>query len=261
MCSSDLMAHATVYGVRRAGADATAADTVLPEIQLPEGVLAEFAGKAVVSRLGIAVPRGGLARALDEAHEIAQCVGFPVVLKAQSGELAHKSDAGGVILGIADQTALAAAWQRLHAAVAAARPGLALDGVLVEAMAPSGLEMIVGGRRDPDWGPVLIAGLGGVWVEALDDVRLMPPDLSPAAFAAELSKLKGVALLHGLRGRPPADLAAVADTLAKIGALLRAHPEVKEIELNPLVVYPTGVLALDVLLITAPAGPLAPTSP
>ena len=114
--------------------------------------------------------------------------------------------------------------------------------------------MIVGGRRDPDWGPVLIAGLGGLWVEALDDVRLMPPDLSPAALAAELSKLKGAPLLRGLRGQPPADVAAVADTLVTIAAFLRAHPEVKEIELNPLAVYPTGVLALDVLLVTAAAG-------
>ncbi|MFL6937267.1 MAG: acetate--CoA ligase family protein, partial [Xanthobacteraceae bacterium] len=125
-------------------------------------------------------------------------------------------------------------------------------GVLVEATAPPGVEMVVGGRRDPDWGPVIMAGLGGVWVEALHDVRLMPPDLSRDAIIAEVAQLKAAGLLTGLRGRPPADLATLADAIALIGALLRARPEVAEIDINPLVVTPHGVLALDVLLVTAP---------
>src|SRR6202034_3031186 len=102
----------------------------------------------------------------------ARRLGYPVVLKAQSAELLHKSDAGGVILGIADAAALGAAWQRLQQNIAAARPGLALDGVLVETAAEPGLEMIVGARRDRDWGTVLMLGLGGIWTEALKDVRL-----------------------------------------------------------------------------------------
>ncbi|MFL5041156.1 MAG: acetate--CoA ligase family protein, partial [Xanthobacteraceae bacterium] len=128
---------------------------------------------------------------------------------------------------------------------------LVLDVLLVEAMAPPGVEMVVGGRRDPEWGPVIMAGLGGVWVEALHDVRLMPPVLSRDAIIAEVAQLKAAGLLTGLRGRPPADIAALADTIALIGALLRARPEVVEIDINPLVVTPRGVLALDVLLVTA----------
>ncbi|MFL5049022.1 MAG: acetate--CoA ligase family protein, partial [Xanthobacteraceae bacterium] len=129
--------------------------------------------------------------------------------------------------------------------------GVVLDGLLVEAMAPTGVEMVVGGRRDADRGQVIMAGLGGVWVEALHDVRLMPADLSRDAIMAEVGQLKAAGLLTGLRGRPPAHLAALADAIAVIGALLRARPEVVEIDINPLVVTPHGVLALDVLLVTA----------
>ena len=166
-------------------------------------------GKAYLAALGIAVPQGALARDVDEAKEIAARIGYPVALKAQAAALAHKSDAGGVALNIADAAALDAAW-RAHRAtsVAAAQPGLALDGMLVEAMAPRGVEMIVGARRDPDWGPVVLVGLGGIWTEALDDVRLMPADLSREQVIAEIDQLKGARLLHGLRGAAPVDIAA-----------------------------------------------------
>jgi acyl-CoA synthetase (NDP forming) len=231
------------------------------------GAWPEYAGKALLASLGIPVPRGARAENLAETQAIADRIGYPVVLKAQSAELTHKSDVGGVIVGIAGPDALAAAWRRIEENIAAARPGVAagrpglaagrpglvLDGILVEAMAPPGVEMVVGARRDPDWGPVVMAGVGGVWVEALHDVRLMPPDLSRDAIVEEVCKLKAAGLLTGLRGQPPADVAALADTIALIGALLRARPEVTEIDINPLVVYPHGVLALDVLLVTAPA--------
>jgi hypothetical protein len=96
-----------------------------------------------------------------------------------------------------------------------------------------------------------MVGLGGIWIETLHDVKLLPPDLPRAAIAGEIGKLKGAALLHGGRGRPPADIDALAATIATIGAFLRARPQVTEIDINPLVVYPQGVLALDVLLVTA----------
>jgi succinyl-CoA synthetase beta subunit len=171
-----------------------------------------------------------------------------VALKAQAGALAHKSDAGGVMLNLADAAALRAGWDRLHETIRRARPELRLDGVLVEAMAAPGLELIVGARRDPDWGPVLMVGLGGLWTEALRDVRLMPPDLGEDAILAEIRRLKGAALLAGLRGAPPLDARAVAATAAILGGIIRAAPELREIEINPLVVYPAGVLALDALM-------------
>jgi len=153
-----------------------------------------------------------------------------------------------VILNIADAAALRAGWERLHGNLRRARPELRLDGVLVETMAAPGLEMIVGARRDPEWGPVLMVGLGGLWTEALKDVRLMPPDFDEAAILAEIGRLKGAALLAGARGTKPLDARAVAATAAILGRLIRAAPELREIEINPLAVYPSGVLALDALL-------------
>lgn len=249
------LARATAYGRQQATSFATAPEIYVPDIEvLQRGVIPEYAGKELMAALSIAVPRGALAGTLAEAQGIAAGIGFPVVIKAQSAELAHKSDVGGVLVGIADTDALAAAWDRLHRNVASARPGLALDGVLVEAMGVPGLELVIGGRRDPDWGPVLMVGLGGIWIEVLNDVRLMPADLPPDAVVNEIMQLRSAALLRGTRGHPPADVDALADAVSRIGALLRKHPSITEIDINPLIVYPKGqgVLALDVLLVTAP---------
>jgi acyl-CoA synthetase (NDP forming) len=250
------MARITDYGLalrrwderRRAAAGA---DGVAPPPALPgRGVLPEHLGKAYLAALGIPVPEGGLARCVAEALAIAARIGFPLVLKAQAKALAHKSDAGGVILGIADAGALRQAWDRLHAAVGAARPDVRLDGVLVESMSPPGLELIVGARRDPDWGPVIAVGFGGVLVELLDDVRLMAPDATEDDILRELAKLRGAQLLAGTRGAPPADVAALAAIIAKVAALTRAAPDVIEIDLNPVMVYPKGqgACALDALV-------------
>jgi acyl-CoA synthetase (NDP forming) len=197
------------------------------------------------------VPEGALARDMAAAKEIAARVGYPVAIKAQAAALAHKSDAGGVVLNIADAAALDAAWRQITERVAKAQPGLMLDGMLVERMGPRGIEMIVGAKRDPGWGPVVMVGLGGIWTEALDDVRLMPSDLSAEQVVAEIGRLKGARVLTGLRGAPPSDVAAVADVAVRLGALMRARPEIAEIDINPLMVYPHGVLALDALIVIA----------
>ena len=218
------------------------------------GSIAEWRGKEILARCGVPVPRGRLATSLAEAHVIAQEIGFPVVLKAQADALAHKSEAGGVIVGIADAAQLDAAEARMVQSVSAAAPHITLDGMLVETLAPKGgLEMIVGARRDPQWGPVLLVGLGGVWTEALHDVRLLPADAGAGEIAHELEKLKGAALLHGLRGAPARDVAAFAGVAAKIGALMLANPDIVEIDVNPVNVYAIGegALALDALIVMA----------
>ncbi len=218
------------------------------------GTLAEWRGKIILSQSGVPVPRGRLASNSDEARAVAREIGYPVVLKAQADALAHKSDVGGVVVGIENQEDLDFAGFRMVAAVKEAAPGLVLDGMLVEAMAPKGgLEMIVGARRDPQWGPVLLVGLGGVWTEALRDVRLLPADSTVADIARELEKLKGAALLRGLRGSPPRDVEAFAGIAAKIGALMLANPHIVDIDVNPVNVYAKGegALALDALIVTA----------
>jgi len=115
-------------------------------------------------------------------------------------------------------------------------------------MAPPGLELVVGARREPGWGAVLTVGLGGIWVEALSDIRILPADIDRDDIVEELKKLKGAALLHGHRGAPGADLTAIADCVLRLSALVRVDPRIAEIEINPLAVYPNGVLALDVLM-------------
>jgi len=181
---------------------------------------------------------------------IARQIGFPVVLKAQAENLPHKSDAGGVLLGITSEPALAQAWSDLHRTMEINRPGLILDGVLVERMEPTGIELILGARNDQDWGPVLLAGFGGVLAEATNDVRLLPPDLPTGEIVAELHRLRSAALLRGFRGSPPADVLAAAHILSALGNLIQAHPEIREIDLNPVAVYANGqgAIALDALL-------------
>ena len=177
-------------------------------------------------------------------------------MKAQAAALAHKTEAGGVMLGIADAAALGHAWETVYANVARARPGLALEGVLVEAMGAPGLELAIGARRDPAWGPILMVGLGGVWIEALGDVRLLPPDLPEDAIVEELRRLKAAKLLGDFRGAGRVDVAAVARAVSLIGRLMLTAPDIMEIDINPLIGHREGqgVTALDALIICR-AGP------
>ena len=213
------------------------------------GTLAEYRSKQLIAAIGVPVPHGVLTKNLTQALEAARTIGYPVVIKGQSSELPHKTEAGAVIAGIVDAAALESAWRKLHDSVARARPDLELEGVLVEAMAPAGVEMVVGARRDPNWGPVLMVGLGGIWIEALKDVRLMAADLPEARIIEEIQRLRGAALLAGLRRAPACDVRALAHVVGLVGALMRERPEIEEVDINPLVATPDGVLALDALLV------------
>lgn len=251
------LARFTQFGRSRAEWQSRAAQPLpaLPPaaltLPLPTGTLPEWQGKQLLAAAGLATPPGALARTLEEALGTAGRIGYPVVLKAQSGALAHKTEAGGVLLHIADDTALRQAWAQLHASIARHAPGLVLDGVLVEAMADKGLELVVGAVRDAQWGPVLMLGLGGIWVEALGDVQLLSPDLPHAAIVQRLRALKAAKLLQGFRGSPPVDLDAVARAVAAIGALMLQRPEIAEIDVNPLLAGDErrGVMALDALVV------------
>ena len=224
-------------------------------LALPEqgGVIPEYRAKQLLAPLGVPFGAGELATSLAEAQRIAADLGGAVALKAQAAALSHKSDVGGVVLGVEGETQLARAWERLHQDLARLAPDTPLDGVLVERMGAAGCEMIVGARHDPQWGPVVLVGFGGVTAEVLRDVRLLPADLTPAAVRRELDKLKGAALLHGHRGKPACDVAALAELVAALGALMQAEPRLVEIDLNPVMVYPEGqgVLALDALMLIA----------
>ena len=236
---------------RLAERDVACSDAAPIALDLPSGVIPEYRAKQLLAPVGLPFPAGGFAADLEEAKAIAARVVYPVALKAQAAALSHKSDAGGVILNIADQAALDAAWDRLHTNVAAYDATIALDGAQVEAMGKRGVELIVGARNDPEWGPVILVGFGGVTAELLHDVRLLPPDLTHAAIAAELRALKQGALLDGYRGSPALDVDAVARLIATLGQVLIGTPSIREIDLNPVVVYPAGegVVALDALIL------------
>jgi acetate---CoA ligase (ADP-forming) len=245
-----LRAVARISHVSEPGAVALPPHAPSQAERLRPGTLPEYLAKQFLSDFGFPVPQGELARDIDAAVAVAARIGFPVAFKAQSPDLSHKSDAGGVVLGIRDQAELAAAWTKLHDDVARSRPGLALDGVLVEAMAAKGFELILGARNDRDWGPVLVIGLGGVWTEALGDIRVLPPRLAPERIAGEFRKLRGARLLSGFRGSPPVDVKAAVDVAARLGAFIIAHPEIAEIDLNPVVLHAEGkrVVVLDAVI-------------
>jgi acyl-CoA synthetase (NDP forming) len=218
---------------------------------IDDGVLSEHRAKEFLKGFGIPVPQGGLAHTLDEATRIAFNIGFPVVMKAQAEDLPHKSDVGGVLLNIENARSLAEGWASLHRNIEAKRPGLELDGVLVERMGKKGVELIAGARNDSQWGPVLLIGSGGVLAEVLRDVRLIPAHLSVREIESELYSLKCSPLFRGFRGAQPLDVDAAVQILFTLGSVIRSHPEILEIDINPIAVYPkgAGAVALDALIV------------
>jgi acyl-CoA synthetase (NDP forming) len=254
--SSDRMLRAitlyTRYG--RLLARSRAGATPEPIKGLPKfgkGPQPEWLAKKALTAGGIRVPDGELARTVDEAAAVASRVGYPLVLKAQAAALTHKTEAGGVMLNLADETALRAAWDVMIKSVKRTAPDVALDGVLVEKMSAKGIELMVGAKRDPGWGTVLLLGLGGIWVEALGDVRVLPGDADEKQIIEALGKLRSAKLLSGIRGAPAADVEAVARVVMTIGRLMQTVPELAEIDVNPLMVHAKGqgATALDALIV------------
>jgi acetate---CoA ligase (ADP-forming) len=244
---------------------AEAAKPVSPpgkRIALLDGANPEYRSKALLAEYGIPVPQGSLVRCCDEALSIAAKIGFPVALKAQSADLSHKSDAGGVQLNIKNPDALKAAWNRLEQNLASSAQSMNLDGVLVETMAEPGLELIVGARNDPQWGPVLLLGAGGVLAEAMRDVQLVAPDSSKASIVAKFDELRCAPLLRGFRSSAPCDVQSAAGIVATLGEIVGSFPTIQEIEINPLLLYAEGrgAMAVDALIVVR-SEPVAQGSP
>jgi hypothetical protein len=176
-----------------------------------------------------------------------------VALKLLSPDLPHKTEAGAVALGIAGEEALREAYRRVVAGALAARPRARIEGVLVQKMAPEGREMILGVSPHPDFGPMLMVGLGGVHVEALADVAFLPVPFGEEEALDLLGSLKGAALLGPLRGAPPADRKALAELMAALSRFAADHADIlAEIDLNPVIVHPEGggLSVVDALIVT-----------
>jgi acetate---CoA ligase (ADP-forming) len=209
--------------------------------------------RALLEAYGIPTPSEALTASAQEVAAMAQAIGFPVVLKLVSPDILHKTDAGGVILGIQDGEAAGAAYEMLVARALAAYPDATIRGVMVQKMITGGREVIVGVKRDPTFGPLVMFGLGGVYVEALADVSFRLAPLTAADASDMIEEVRSTRLLKGLRGAPPADRVALVELIVRVGRLAAEHPEIAELDLNPVLVLPEGqgLMAVDARVILA----------
>jgi acetyltransferase len=215
------------------------------------GVLDSVTAFRLLEHAGIPVPALELVHSEGDAASAAARIGFPVAMKIESPSIQHKTEVGGVVLGVTTPVAARAAFSRILAEAAARTPVEQGGGVIVQQMGTPGLEMLLGVKHDPSFGPVVVCGLGGIYVEVLDDIVLAVPPFSPADAHDLLVRLRGWPLLDGVRGRPRADTDALARAMAALGDLAVALADgVEAIDVNPLLVYPAGggVLAVDVLV-------------
>jgi acetyltransferase len=228
--------------------DRTAADHIVRAArQLGRRNLPETEARGLLAAYGISLPQSMLARNEDEAGAAASRLGFPVVLKISSPDILHKTDAGGIALGLRTTRSVHNAYRAIVARAAAYAPGADIWGAEVQRMAPPGTELIIGARRDPQFGQVIMFGLGGIFVEAIADVAFRVAPIGPADAADMIREIKAFKVLQGLRGRAPADLGAIAACLLRVSVLLGDFPEIEELDINPLVAWGPGegVMALD----------------
>ena len=202
-----------------------------------------------VSGQGIPCTKFKLTKTKTDAIEAAKVQGFPVALKISSPDILHKSDVGGVKLNLDSDKAVETAYDELLTAVQKSSPQAQVNGVLVTRMAPAGLEVIIGMNRDPQFGPVILFGLGGVMVEIFQDVSLRLLPLTRNEALSMVRKIKGYGLITGYRGRPSVDEQALADCLTAVAQMAQTYPSVAEIDLNPVFAYPDGILVADARII------------
>jgi len=214
------------------------------KLELPSGALDEARAKQVLQEINIPVPRSIICRSHDEAHAAFAGLNKPVIAKVLARDIQHKTEVGGVHLNIQDQEQLSVALNKIDKI----DPKRAL-AYLIEEMAAPGLDLIVGGLRDPVFGPGVLLGLGGTMAEALKDVSMRLAPLQQADAEEMLNELKAHTLLDGWRGSPPVDRQAVIDALLAVSRLLVAHEQIQELDINPLRAYADGVLALDALIV------------
>jgi acyl-CoA synthetase (NDP forming) len=215
-------------------------------------VLTEAEAKVVLARYSVPRPPEALVRSADDAVAAAARIGGPVALKVQSPDITHKTEVGAVALGLVGDTAVRNSYQRVLASAGKAHPDAAMHGVLVQAMAPPGREIILGITRDPTFGPVLMIGLGGIHVEVLRDVVFAPVPVGRDEALALLGELEGAALLDGVRGAPPADRGALAELMVALSRFAADHADlIEEIDLNPVIVHAQGqgLTVVDALIV------------
>jgi acyl-CoA synthetase (NDP forming) len=219
--------------------------------KFPAGILPAEAAFSLLDSFGIPIVPTLLTRNAQEAAAASERLGFPVVLKIESAQIGHKSDVGGVALNLANAAEVQDAFRRIRHSVTAKLPTADIAGVVVQRMAPEGIEMILGIKRDPLFGPVVVCGFGGVFVELLKDVAIGIPPISRQQAHSLIQGLRGWPLLTGLRGKPPADVDALCNAVVAVSTLaVGLREQLLALDINPLIVHPKGhgVVAVDALV-------------
>jgi acyl-CoA synthetase (NDP forming) len=212
-------------------------------------ILTEFESKRILKQAGLPVVETKLAKTQKEAVTISQKIGFPVVLKIVSPDVIHKTDSGGVKLSVNGVAHVKKAYDEILKKIRKQYPKALLHGISVQKMVEPGTEVIVGVSKDPQFGPVVMFGLGGIFVELFKDVsfRVIPVERKDAQ--EMIKEIKGYPLLQGYRGKEPADISSLVNIILKISNFIERNPQIKELELNPIVAYPKRAVAVDARII------------
>ncbi len=205
--------------------------------------------KAVCLEYGIPVTKFRVAKNAEEAIRFARETGYPVVLKIISPDIVHKFDVGGVILNLESAEEVRDAYKRILQNVKSQKPNAEITGILIQEMAPPSTEIIVGATKDPQFGPAVMFGLGGIFVEVLKDVSFRIAPITKTDAEEMINEVKGYPILGGYRGQPPADINVIVEILLKTSKLVTDHPEIKELDLNPILVYEKGAKTVDARII------------
>jgi acyl-CoA synthetase (NDP forming) len=233
--------------------DLEATQAVLDRVRSEDRfTIGDAEARAILKAYGLRIPASELAENPSQAIQIANQIGFPVVLKIASPDILHKTDVGGVKVGLRSAEEVQDAFELMTYRAERYLPEARLWGCLVQEMAPpGGLEVLVGMMRDPQFGPLVTFGLGGIYVETLKDVTFRVAPFSRQDAEAMLRGIRAKALLDGVRGQPPVDKEAILDTLFRIGQLVQDFPEIAELDINPLIVYQEGqgAIAIDMRLV------------
>ena len=212
-------------------------------------VLSEVEAKTLLASAGVPVVEAKLATTADEATGIADDIGYPVALKIVSEQITHKSDVGGVVLNVENGAGVRAAFAEITKAAKKSDAKAKIDGVSVQRMAEPGVEVITGMTMDPQFGPVLMFGLGGVLVEVLKDVAFRVVPITRRDASQMIHEIQGFPILEGHRGAEQSDIAALESLLLQLSEFIEAHPDVAELDLNPVFAYPKGAVAVDARIV------------
>jgi acyl-CoA synthetase (NDP forming) len=212
-------------------------------------LLTEVESKELLKKAGIPVVETKLARSKKEAIALSREMGFPLVLKISSTDVVHKSDFGGVKLGLANAAQVGKAYSEITSSIKKAYPEAQIEGVSVQPMAPPGVEVIVCMSKDPQFGPLLMFGLGGILVEVLKDVSFRMVPVTERDAREMIKEIKGYPVLQGYRGQKPASIPALQKLIVNVSQFVEKNPQIRELDLNPIFAYPDKAMAVDARVI------------